>query len=300
MCSICSYLEDWHRYHTRFEVTCMFLHLWPNGYDQVQNLSISKPSCAQGKTTRVTLEQRDTHVHACSISCSFLEYMINDQGCSQRDGSETYDRLTSEALVASSVKQLRATGLPTGNCKSLLSVLLLSALSPMANAMELSPKTSPLVVLLLTMLVIAFGLIFWLGLRVHRLQGSLNMKPTLLEVMKVLHDNLKLKDIQGEEPEESDDDEMEESPNARLQRYQNAEDMSQVSDNDEWCKIHHGPRYDDDGIEHELGEMHTALQARLHRLESDWNEAEVRNDLEAMRQLELQIMEVSALLPRNP
>ena len=93
---------------------------------------------------------------------------------------------------------------------------------------------------------------------------------------------------------------MEESPNARLQRYQNAEDMSQVSDNDEWCKIHHGPRYDDDGIEHELGEMHTALQARLHRLESDWNEAEVRNDLEAMRQLELQIMEVSALLPRNP
>ena len=46
--------------------------------------------------------------------------------------------------------------------------------------------------------------------------------------------------------------------------------------------------------------MHTALQARLHRLESDWNEAEVRNDLEAMRQLELQIMEVSALLPRNP
>ena len=213
------------------------------------------------------MEQRDTHVHACSISCSFLEYMINDQGCSQRDGSETYDRLTSEALVASSVKQLRATGLPTGTCKSLLRVLLVSALSPMANAMELSSKTSPLVVLLLTMLVIAFGLIFWLGLRVHRLQGSLNMKSTLLEVMKVLHDNLKLKDIEGEESEESDDDEMEESPNARLQRYQNAEDMSQVSDPDEWCNIHYGPRYDDDdGIERELGEMHAAFQARLHRL----------------------------------
>ena len=104
--------------------------------------------------------------------------------------------------------------------------------------------------------------------------------------MKVLHGNLKLKDIEGEESEESDDDEMEESPNARLQRYQNAEDMHQVSDNDEWCNIHYGPR-NDDGIERELGEMHTALQARLHRLESDWNEAEGRNDLEAMRQLEL-------------
>ena len=63
MCSICSYLEDWHRYHTRFAVTCMFLHLWPNGYDQVQNLSISKASCAQGKTTRFS---------CVSPCCSFV------------------------------------------------------------------------------------------------------------------------------------------------------------------------------------------------------------------------------------
>ena len=46
------------------------------------------------------------------------------------------------------------------------------------------------------------------------------MKSTLLEVMKVLHDNLKLKDIEGEESEDSDDDEVEESPHTRLQRYQ--------------------------------------------------------------------------------
>ena len=46
------------------------------------------------------------------------------------------------------------------------------------------------------------------------------MKSTLLEVMKVLHDNLKLKDLEGEESEENSDDEMEESPNARHQRYQ--------------------------------------------------------------------------------
>ena len=109
-----------------------------------------------------------------------------------------------------------------------------------------------------------------------------------------------MKNIEGEESEESADDEMEESPNARLQRYQTAEDMSQVSDPDEWCNIHYGPGYDDDGIEREFGEMHSAFQARLHRLESDWNEAEVRNDLETMRQIELQIMEISTLLPRNP
>ena len=224
---------------------------------------------------------------------------VYDQGCSQRVGSETYDRLTSETLIASSVNQLRATGLPTGTCKSLLRVLLVSALSPMADAMGLSSKTSPVVVLLLTMLVIAFGVIFWLGLRVHRLQGSLNMKSTLLEVMKVLHDNLKLKDLEGEESEESSDDEMEESPNARRQRYQNAEDMSQVSDPDEWCEMHYGPRFDDYGVERELGEMHAALRTRLERLEREWEEAQTLNDLETMRQLELQIMEISAMLPRN-
>ena len=48
-CVVSVYLEDWHRYHTRFEVVCIFLHFWPNGYDQVQNPSISKASCAQGK-----------------------------------------------------------------------------------------------------------------------------------------------------------------------------------------------------------------------------------------------------------
>jgi hypothetical protein len=169
----------------------------------------------------------------------------------------------------------------------------------MADAMGLSSKTSPVVVLLLTMLVIAFGVIFWLGLRVHRLEGSLNMKSTLLEVMKVLHDNLKLKDLEGEESEESSDDEMEESPNARRQRYQNAEDMSQVSDPDEWCEMHYGPRFDDCGVERELGEMHAALRTRLERLEHEWEQAQVLNDLEAMHQLELQIMEVSAMLPRN-
>ena len=224
---------------------------------------------------------------------------VYDQGCSQRVGSETYDQVTSEAFVAASVKQLRATGLPTGTCKSLLKVLLVSAWSHVTEAMESSSQTSPLVLFLITMLVIACGIIFWLGLRVHRLQGSLSMKSTLLEVMKVLHDNLKLKDIEGEESEESSDDEAEESPNARLQRYQNAEDMSQVSAPDGWRELHHGPRYNDDGVGRELDEMHAALRTRLERLECKWDEAQVLNDLDTMHHLELQIMEVSALLPRS-
>ena len=224
---------------------------------------------------------------------------VHDQGCSQRVGSDMYDRVTSESFIVASVKQLRSTGLPTGTCKSLLKVLLVSALSPVTEAMESSSRTSPMVIFLITALTIACGIIFWLGLRVHQLKGSLSMKSTLLEVMKVLHDNLKLKDLEGEESEDSDDDEVEESPNTRLQRYQNAEDMSQVSDPDEWCELHYGPRYTDDGVERELNDMHAALRSRLERLESEWEDAQVRNDLDAMHHLETQIIETNALLPRS-
>jgi hypothetical protein len=52
-------------------------------------------------------------------------------------------------------------------------------------------------------------------------------------------------------------------------------------------------------VERELGEMHAALRTRLERLEREWEEAQTLNDLETMHQLELQIMEVSAMLPRN-
>jgi hypothetical protein len=63
--------------------------------------------------------------------------------------------------------------------------------------------------------------------------------------------------------------------------------------------MQYGPRFDDCGEERELGEMHAALRTRLERLEHEWEQAQVLNDLEAMHQLELQIMEVSAMLPRN-
>ena len=174
----------------------------------------------------------------------YLMFLLGvcDQGCSQRVGSETYDRLTSKAFVAASVKQFRATWLPVGTCKSLLKSLLVSALSPVTEAMHFSSATPPLVVFLLTMLVIALGMIFWLCLQVRRLKSSLSMEAVLLEVMKVLHDNLKLKDIGGGESEESDGDEVVESPNARHQRYENAEDMSQVAYPDEWRELHYGPR----------------------------------------------------------
>ena len=97
---------------------------------------------------------------------------VYDQGCSQRVGSDMYDRVTSESFIAASVKQLRSTGLPTGTCKSLLKVLLVSALSPVTEAMESSSRTSPMVIFLFTALMIACGIIFWLGLRVHQLKGS--------------------------------------------------------------------------------------------------------------------------------
>ena len=75
--------------------------------------------------------------------------------------------------------------------------------------------------------------------------------------------------------------------------------MSQVSDPDEWCELHYGPRYTDDGVERELNDMHAALRSRLERLESEWEDAQVRNDLDTMHHLETQMIETSALLPRN-
>ena len=178
--------------------------------------------------------------------------------------------------------------------------------SPLGERLEPSDKSNAfllsdftLVVFLLTMLVIALGMILWLCLQVRRLKSSLSMDAMLLEVMKVLHDNLKLKDIGGGESEESDGDEVVESPIARHQRYENAEDMSQVAYPDEWRELHYGQRFGAEGVERQLDEMHAILRTRLERLECEWDEAEVLNDLDTMRQIEFQIMETNALLPRT-
>eukprot|EP00435_Cladocopium_sp_Y103_P074231 s178_g47.t1 len=81
----------------------------------------------------------------------FLMFLLGvyDQVTSQRVGSETYEPLTSESFVADSIKQkqLRSSGFGMNASKTLLQILLMSALSPTADG------------LVITLLVMAGGTI---------------------------------------------------------------------------------------------------------------------------------------------
>jgi len=229
---------------------------------------------------------------------------VYDQTVSHCVGSETYERLTSQSFVADSIKQLRSTGPSTGASKTLLKVLLVSALSPMADAWGAhSTSMPPLAMFLFTLLVVAFSTILWLALRVYSLEGTLRMNRTLVDVLGVLQKNLKSPgaEVKGEdgESEIEDDDEFDETPRTRHRRYMDAEDMSHVSDPDEWCRLHYGVDEDSPRFQQQLDDMHAAHRARLHRLEAEWDEAELANDLDAKHSLEMQIIEVNALLPRT-
>ena len=106
--------------------------------------------------------------------------------------------------------------------------------------------------------------------------------------------------VEGEGGEsESGEDDLDETPRTRHQRYMDAEDMSHVSDPDEWCRMHYGVNKDSPRFQQNLDEMHAALRTRLHRLEAEWDEAELANDYGAMQVLEAQIVETNSLLPRT-
>ena len=101
--------------------------------------------------------------------------------------------------------------------------------------------------------------------------------------------------VEGEGGEsESGEDDLDETPRTRHQRYMDAEDMSHV-----WCRMHYGVNKDSPRFQQNLDEMHAALRTRLHRLEAEWDEAELANDYGAMQVLEAQIVETNSLLPRT-
>ena len=114
----------------------------------------------------------------------------------------------------------------------------------------------------------------WLALRVYTLEGTLRMNRTLVDVLGVLQKNLKSPsaEVKGEggESELEDDDEFDETPRPRHQRYMDAEDMSHVSDPDEWSRLHYGVDEGNPRFQQQLDDMHAALRARLHRLEAEW------------------------------
>ena len=114
----------------------------------------------------------------------------------------------------------------------------------------------------------------WLALRVYTLEGTLRMNRTLVDVLGVLQKNLKSPgaEVKGEdgESEIEDDDEFDETPRTRHRRYMDAEDMSHVSDPDEWSRLHYGVDEGNPRFQQQLDDMHAALRARLHRLETEW------------------------------
>ena len=129
------------------------------------------------------------------------------------------------------------------------------------------------------------------------------MNSTLLDVLGVLQKNLKLDfatKVEGEGGEsESGEDDCDEIPRKRHRRYMDAEDMSHVSDPDEWCQMHYGVSGGSLRFQQQLDEMHNALRTRLHRLEAEWDEAELANDLKLCRAWKPRSSKVNSLLPRT-
>lgn len=196
---------------------------------------------------------------------------VYDQATSQRVGSET-----------------------------LLKILVIRALSPMADAVGSLPALmSPLVMVLCTLLVVAGGTMLWLALRVYKLEGTLKTNSTLLDVLGIPQKLSKSPSAEGEgEESESEDEDHEDSPATRYRRYMDAEDMGHVSDPDERCRLHYDVEENSPRFQQQLDQMH-ALRVRLHRLEAEWDdETQLANDMDAMHNLEMQIIEVSVMLLR--
>ena len=95
----------------------------------------------------------------------------------------------------------------------------------------------------------------------------------------------------------------------KRRRYLDSE-MCEVSDDEYWRHIHYGPPWTDkhDGAEEgsqsslttdpvvSISHLYAVLQARVERLEADWERAQVHNDSLMMAQIEGQIREAHGMM----
>ena len=105
---------------------------------------------------------------------------------------------------------------------------------------------------------------------------------------------------------ESESEEEPERERARFERYQQST-MDEVSDDEFWRFVHHGPpavdeharhhrEYTDQSLNMMMRETNDVLRGRISRLQRDLEAASLMNDQLAMDAIEMQILEAQHLM----
>eukprot|EP00435_Cladocopium_sp_Y103_P023178 s4145_g5.t1 len=241
---------------------------------------------------------------------------IYDLSTSEYVGSEVAEKTKQEEMTRKGIKLFTLAGMGSHEATAIMRVMLCSAVSltPVAafpdsafEAMEELNYTSMAVVFLATVLCIAFGYIAVLRFQLRELQGEKAQNQwngTLMKVLDLLKGYKKKPDDMQADPNTAknaevesltDDDESEESPNHRRNRYQNS-GIDEVSDPELWQFYHHGVPaagdpasdhrdYSDRYIEQIQQETNALLRRRIRRPETEHQRAEDNKDLHAMEHL---------------
>ena len=235
-------------------------------------------------------------------------------------GQETVDKVHQTEAMTEGIKLVRNNGLKTGAAKSIMRVLLLGALGIPCEAMSLASWDGgngfvTTFGIYMTIICLVAGVSFYLGTQFdvmkdeyRRLMVNRNLRKVLKFLKRVKSAVTGIQEAEESEAhEESEEEEIpEESPSEIEARYKNSE-MCEVSDPELWMHYNHGedspssgPSQDDpldneDALHRAMVETNGVLTARERRLLSEWNEAEARNDVIAMEEIEGLLVEVRGL-----
>ena len=233
-------------------------------------------------------------------------------------GSSVFDKVIEQDVMKQGIKMFKEQGFNTRECKQVLRVLLISALSQHSMAMEnetalftgdgSTTVLHVLIYVLFTLLLLCFGCIWYLLTKVNYLYSGkkdLEIRVKLFKVMDLLKNRLlKSAGIKfGEDAEEegkTDDESVGETQSEKQTRYHNSE-LCEVSDPEYWQLLHHGAptESEDEQMEASLlqsmRDANAALETRIQRLQCEWDEAEAMNQLEAMEAIDRQINEARML-----
>ena len=210
--------------------------------------------------------------------------------------------------MSEGVKLLRSTGMKSNSAKSVMRVLLLGALGFPVEAMETSSTVNgcgifslATIGIYITVMCLVAGFSFFLGTQHDMMKGEyqrIMVNKNLKMVLKLLkRAKTACTGRQSESDDESEDVPSETSCDKGV-RYMNAE-MCEVSDTEVWMEYHHGTADESPHTPEEerspeerrfletMRSTNELLTTREHRLQSDLNEAELRNDLDAMERIEL-------------
>ena len=222
-----------------------------------------------------------------------MRYLMNlckvyDLSQSTYVGQETVDKVHQAEAMSEGIRLLRNNGLKTGAAKSIMRVLLLGALGlpceamPSASIGDGGHGSFAAFGIYVTVICLVAGVSFFLGTQFDVMKDECRRIMVNRNLRKVLKLLKRVKSAvtgiqEAEESELHEESEEEEIPE---------ESPSEIEDD---------PLDNQDALHRAMVETNGVLTARERRLLSEWNEAEARNDVIAMEEIEGLLVEVRGL-----